>query len=174
MKEDKQMIARLHDLLDYDARKIIDAEIELKNVLPVWMQKTLTLKLHEILEKYSVHINRHIEQIGGFFAEERMFAITPHNKVMRSFIENMEEKLAACSTLEVKEACLLASIQEINHFKISMYGTAAAFAKTLEMNDAASLFYEAEINEKQIDDRLSQLAEHEINVNAKSPSLISE
>ncbi len=42
------------------------------------------------------------------------------------------------------------------------------------MTEAATIFYEAEVSEKQIDDRLSQLAEYEINVKAKSPSLISE
>ena len=72
-----------------------------------------------------------------------------------------------CTDAEVKDACLLACIQAINHFKISMYGTAAAFANALDMEKQAAIFHEAEVNEKQIDDRLSQLAEHEINIRAK-------
>ena len=58
---------------------------------------------------------------------------------------------------------------KFNHFKISTYGTAAAFANALNMEKQASVFHEAEVNEKQIDDRLSQLAEHEINIKAKAP-----
>jgi hypothetical protein len=34
--------------------------------------------------------------------------------------------------------------------------------------------HEAEVNEKQIDDRLSQLAEHEINIKAKAPIALTE
>ena len=49
-----------------------------------------------------------------------------------------------------------------------MYGTAAAFAKVLSMEEQASIFHENEVTEKQTDDRLTQLAEHEINLNAKS------
>jgi hypothetical protein len=41
------------------------------------------------------------------------------------------------------------------------------------MEEAAVAFREAEINEKQIDDRLSQLAEHEINVNARAPIILT-
>jgi len=40
------------------------------------------------------------------------------------------------------------------------------------MEKSGIVFHEAEINEKQIDDRLSQLAEHEINVEAKSPLVL--
>jgi len=41
-----------------------------------------------------------------------------------------------------------------------------------EKEKAAELFHEAEANEKQIDDRLTQLAEHEINVKAKTPAVL--
>lgn len=36
------------------------------------------------------------------------------------------------------------------------------------MEKQAAIFHEAEVSEKQIDDRLSQLAEFEININAKT------
>jgi ferritin-like metal-binding protein YciE len=64
-------------------------------------------------------------------------------------------------------------VQGINHFKISIYGTSAAFAKTLNLEKAAAMFHEMEVNEKQIDDRLSQLAEHEINGKANAPFAIA-
>jgi ferritin-like metal-binding protein YciE len=69
---------------------------------------------------------------------------------------------------------LLASVQAINHYKISVYGTAAAFAGALELEKHALFFREAAVNEKQIDDRLSQLAQHEINVNAKMPGALHQ
>lgn len=91
---------------------------------------------------------------------------------MLAFIEETNEKLNSCADQKAQDACLLACIQGINHFKISLYGTAAAFAKQLEMEKFASLFHKAEVNEKQIDDRLSQLAEHEINIAAKTPVVL--
>jgi ferritin-like metal-binding protein YciE len=87
---------------------------------------------------------------------------------MQAFIEDSNEKINSCADPEVKDACLLSCIQAINHYKISIYGTAAAFANELDMENFASFFHESEVNEKQIDDRLSQLAEHEINLKAKT------
>lgn len=49
-----------------------------------------------------------------------------------------------------------------------MYGIDAAFAKVMQMDKYATIFYGAEINEKQIDNRLSQLAEFRLNIRAKS------
>ncbi|WP_369127538.1 DUF892 family protein [Terrimonas pollutisoli] len=43
-------------------------------------------------------------------------------------------------------------MQAINHYKISIYGTAAAFTKALGNDKAATLFHEAEVNEKKIDE----------------------
>jgi len=173
MKENSYAVTTLHDLLDYDAAKFNSAEVQLKKMLPVWIAITPSVKFKEALIRYHDFINKHLENMETFIAEEKMLSEFSVNRVMYAFIEELNEKINSCTDLEVKEACLLAGIQSINHYKISMYGTAAAFAKALGMEKAASTFHEAEVNEKQIDDRLSQLAEFEINAKARAPILIT-
>ena len=80
-----------------------------------------------------------------------------------------DEKMSYCTDTEIKDACMLACIQLINHYKISAYGTAAAFAKELDLEKRVTMFHEMETNEKHIDDRLSQLASYEINRKARAP-----
>jgi ferritin-like metal-binding protein YciE len=174
MAENNQTISTLHHLLDYDARKFTSAEIQLKNSLPDWIAKTGSLKLKTVLQKYLDFVDKHIQSMEGFFEEENINSLSVGNRVMQAFIEEANEKQHACTDAEVKDACLLACIQAINHFKISMYGTAAAFANTLGMEKQAAVFHEAEVSEKQIDDRLSQLAEFEINAKAKIPIVITQ
>jgi ferritin-like metal-binding protein YciE len=169
MAENKQTITTLHDLLDYDARKFTSAEVLLKNSLPDWINKAGSLKLKTVLQKYLLFTEQHIQKLEDFFEEEKINSLSLTNRVMQAFIEDTEEKLSGCTDIEIKDACLLASIQVINHFKISTYGTAAAFANALGIEKQAAVFHEAEVNEKQIDDRLTQLAEHEINIKAKAP-----
>lgn len=113
-----------------------------------------------------------LHNLLDFYEEEKIVSLSLTNRVMKAFIEEAEEKLANCTDAEIKDACLLACIQAINHFKISTYRTAAAFANALGMEKQATFFHEAEVNEKQIDDRLSQLAEHEINIKAKTPIVL--
>jgi ferritin-like metal-binding protein YciE len=172
MAENNQTITTLHNLLDYDARKFTSAEIQLRNILPEWISKAGSVKLKAVLQKYLDYVKQHVQKMESFFEEENISSLSLTNRVMKAFIEETDEKISSCTDAEVKDACLLACVQSINHFKISTYGTAAAFAKALGMEKSASVFYEAEVSEKQIDDRLSQLAEHEINIKAKAPIVL--
>ena len=172
MAENNLTITTLHNLLDYDVSKFTSAEIQLKNSLPEWINKARSLKLKTVLQKYLDFVQQHVQKMELFFEEEKISSLSLTNRVMKAFIEEAEEKLSSCIDAEVKDACLLACIQAINHFKISSYGTAAAFANALDMEKHAAVFHEAEVNEKQIDDRLSQLAEHEINIKAKAPIIL--
>jgi len=164
-----QTITTLHQLLDYDARSFTSAEIELKKKLPGWINEAGSFKLKNVLQRYLDFVQQHVLNMEDFFEEEQISSFRLSNSVMHAFIQEATEKLSLCTDAAIKDACLLSSIQAINHFKISMYGTAAAFARALEMEKVAAVFYEAEVNEKQIDDRLSQLAQHEINLEARSP-----
>lgn len=161
-------IKTLHQLLDEDARKFTIAEIELQQALSGWILKTNSLKLKNILQKYHEQIRNHIKRFDIFFEEENIGYLNITNHIMKEFIRDTDEKLNNCADITLRDACLLSCIQTINHYKISAYGTAAAFANALEMSRTAVLFHEFEVNEKQIDDRLSQLAEHEINKEAIS------
>ena len=172
MKENNKPIATLHDLLDYNSQKFTAAEIELRSSLTSWIQAAGSPKLRAVLQKYLDFVQEHVENFSAFFEEEKISSLSVSNKIMLAFIEETNEKLNSCADQKAQDAYLLACIQGINHFKISLYGTAAAFAKQLEMEKFASLFHKAEVNEKQIDDRLSQLAEHEINIAAKTPVVL--
>ena len=174
MNDSNKLIATLRDLLDHNSQKFTAAEIELRNALSSWIQKANSPKLKAVLQKYLEFVNEHVGKFTAFFEEEKIDSLSVSNKIMLAFIEETNEKLSKCADSQVADACLLACIQGINHFKISIYGTAAAFAKGLEMERFASIFHEAEVNEKKIDDRLTQLAEHEINIKAIAPIVLPE
>jgi ferritin-like metal-binding protein YciE len=173
MSINNRPLTTLHNLLDYDASMFTSAEIHLRNVLPGWISKASSLMLKTVLQKYLDFTEQHVQKMEVFFEQEDINALQLHNRIMQAYIDETNEKLAACSDPEVTDACLLAAVQSINHYKISIYGTAAAFARALEMDKHAALFYEAEGNEKQIDSRLSQLAEFEINKKAKTPIVLN-
>ena len=166
---DNNLTTTLHDLLDVDGRKFISAEVQLKKVLPQWINLANSIKLKNVLQKYMDFIDQHIEKMQGFYEEEHINSLPLHNKVMEAFIDEAQEKLDSCTDAAVKDACLLASVQSINHFKISIYGTAAAFADLLSLEKTSEVFHQASVNEKQIDDRLTQLAQFEINSKAQAP-----
>jgi len=166
---ENRIINTLHDLVDYDVSKFFSAEVELKNSLQKWIGQANSFQLKTILQKYLEFVSQHITRIEEFIDEQKIEVVSISNPIMLAYIQETDERLSYCSNADIKDACLLSCIQQINHYKICVYGTASVFAGLLGLDKNAAIFHEAEINEKHIDDRLSQLAIYEINIKAKSP-----
>lgn len=174
MEQTDKIIATLHQLLQYEANRFMTAEIQLKDHLPQWIGKAGSVQLKTTLQKYVDFVQQHVEKLETFLQSEESILFDLRDRVMRSLLDETDDKLLCCIDMEVKDACLLSSIQCINHYKISVYGTAAAFARELNLDRAAQVFHEMEVNEKHIDDRLTQLAEHEINARAHTPIVLGK
>jgi len=172
MEVTNRSIATLQQLLGYETGKYAAAEIELKENLPEWISQASSLQLKTVLQKYGGFVDQHIQSLEGLMQDEKIPSINLSDRVMKAFAEEVNEKMSFCKDTEVRDACLLGCIQVINHYKISVYGTAAAFARTLDLEKTAVAFHEMEVNEKHIDDRLSQLAEYEINKKARAPIVL--
>ena len=172
--ENTLTVSTLHNLIDYDVSRFISAEVELKNIMPKWINAANSLQLKNVMNKYLDYVTQHVQKLEEFYDQEGISSLSIGNRIMLAYIEEANEKLAYCKNIEIRDACLLSCVQVINHFKISIYGTAAAFATALGMKEWAKIFHEAETNEKQVDENLSYLAEHEINVNARSPIVLTK
>lgn len=162
-------INTIHNLIDYQITNFLSSEVALKNSLRKWIGEANSMQFKTVLRKYMQTVDQHIKTIGDFINDEQKLSVSVRDPIMEAFISQTDECLSYCTNAEIKDAGLLACIQNINHYKISTYGTATAFADLLELGKYATIFHEAEINEKHIDDRLSQLANYEINIKAKSP-----
>jgi ferritin-like metal-binding protein YciE len=167
-----EAIVTLQNLLDYDMRKLAVSEMQLKNILPEWINTAQSEKLKIVLKKYLDFTETHLNKISTVIASEKILSAVLASHIVKALIEEAEILFNKCSDAEVRDAAMLAAIQQINHYKICAYGTAAAYANILGKEKEAIVFHEAEVNEKQIDDRLSQLAEYEINSKAKSPIVL--
>lgn len=167
-------ISCLRQLLDEDSSRLISGEVQLKRSLLVWIGKDTSLSFRNLIHQYLDKIERHIQNMEAFCNDEQLISMSSNNRVIQTLIEEINEKMANCTCPQVKDACLLAGIQAINHFKISVYGTAAAFAGAVGLDKAEKQFYQAEKDELDIDEALSHLAIHEINLKALVPVMLNK
>jgi len=167
-------ITCLRRLLGEDSSRLISGEVQLRNNLGDWMSKEQSPLFKAIMDRYLDMTERHIRDLEQFCEDEQLSSVHISNRVIKALMEELNEKLASCSCNEVKTACLLAGIQSINHYKISAYGTAAAYAGAIRLEKAALFFHQAEHDEKIIDEELSRLATREINNKALTPVIIDE
>lgn len=167
-------ITCLRRLLDEDSSRLISGEAQLRNSLGDWMSREQSPLFKAIMDRYLDMTERHIRDLEQFCKEEQLNSVKVSNLVIKALMDELNEKLASCTCNEVKDACLLAGIQAINHYKISAYGTAVAYASALRLGKAALVFHQAEQDEKIIDKELSHLATHEINIRALAPVLTAD
>jgi ferritin-like metal-binding protein YciE len=164
-------VASLSDLLALETARIMEGEKYLIQVLPDWIQQVTSSKLRKILEHYLDCIQHHEQQMISFFQPPTFSPTVGKNRVIRALVEEADEKLGYCADHEIYDACLLACVQEINHYKISVYGTVSAFFIALGQNYPAAVFHKAEKDEKRIDEQLSFQANLDINELARSPAI---
>lgn len=72
-----------------------------------------------------------------------------------------------CKNPEVCDAAIITSLQHINHYEIAGYGTAISYAKQLNRHDIGELLWETLREEKASDMGLSEIAESQINPDAR-------
>jgi hypothetical protein len=103
----------------------------------------------------------------GFFANLfRSNEGEEHCKAMEGLVKEGSALLNEDMSAEVMDAAIIAAAQKIEHYEISSYGTARAYALQLQLNEVAKLLEETLNEEYQADDLLSKLALGDVNLNA--------
>ncbi len=167
---EKQIIEALPAMIDnaYNA--------QLKNALQDHLEATQTHKerLEKILERLSnERLSNDSSDINvtnedkGFFS--RLFGgITePKCKGTEGLIKEGRKIMDENMTPEVRDAAIIAAAQKIEHYEISGYGTALAYAKQLNLEYAATLLEETLDEEYEADDLLTELAVGQLNIDAE-------
>jgi hypothetical protein len=76
---------------------------------------------------------------------------------MKGLVEEGQEAIQEFEGT-VLDAALIASAQKVEHYEIATYGTLATFAEVLGMEDAKDLLGQTLDEEKEADEKLTQIA----------------
>ncbi len=82
---------------------------------------------------------------------------------MRGLIEEAQSELEDHDKGPILDAVIVGAQQRMEHYEIAAYGTIAALAKAAGQQEIAELMAQTLQEEKQADERLTQLAESELN-----------
>jgi ferritin-like metal-binding protein YciE len=153
----------LREALVEEIRDLYNAEKQLVKALPKMAKGAESDELREAFEA-------HLEETEGQVTRlERVFELLDekprgkHCAGMAGIVEEGSEKLQEDIEGSVLDAMLIASAQKVEHYEISAYGTAMAWAEALGLNDVVQVLNETLEEEKAADEKLSALAESGIN-----------
>jgi ferritin-like metal-binding protein YciE len=138
---------------------VFDAEKQLLKALPKMAKAAQHEELREAFESHLEETQGHVERLEQVFEIFGEPAKGKKCKAMQGLVEEGSELIEE----EEGDAALICAAQKVEHYEIASYGTLATWARLLQQEDAADLLEETLEEEKAADEKLTGLAENNIN-----------
>ena len=157
----------LLELFTDGIKDIYWAENHLVKTLPKMQKaatsKTLVAAIESHLEETKIHVSR-LEQVFELLGEkiqaQKCDAMEGLAKEGEGIIESTEPGTAT------RDVGIILASQKVEHYEIATYGGLTQLAQTLGLDDVATLLYQTLTEEKAADEKLTDVAENDINYQA--------
>jgi ferritin-like metal-binding protein YciE len=150
----------LRELYLEELRDIYDAENQLIKALPKMAEAATSEDLRSGFEQHLEQTREHARRIERIFSNLGEKPTGKKCKAMQGLVAEGKEMIDDEDIEgEVKDAGLISSAQRVEHYEIAAYGTVRTYASILGEEDAASLLEQTLKEEKETDEKLSELAE---------------
>jgi len=152
----------LHELLIEELRDMYDGEKRLTKALPQMARAASSEELRTAFMNHLKETERQVTRLEQVF---RTLGEKPRGKTCDGIVGIVEEGRKAMEELDgaVLDAALIAGAQKAEHYEIATYGTLAYFAELLGNEDAKALLGETLDEEKAADEKLTTIAESDVN-----------
>ena len=154
------------ELFEDTLKDVFYAEKAILKALPKMAKKSSSKKLQMAFTRHQKETEKQVMRLEQVFQMMGTKASGKRCPAIEGIIEEAQELMKEATDDTVRDAAMLAAAQAVEHYEISRYGTLAAWADKLEMDDAAELLRTTLEEEKATDEKLTELAESEINVEA--------
>ena len=176
-------IDTLNALLTHELKDLFSAETQIIEALPGMIKAASSAELKKSLQQHlavTKEQKKRLEKIQDLLGEEKLapekkgfFANLfrsdegeQHCKAMEGLVKEGNTLLKEDMTPEVMDAAIIAAAQKVEHYEISSYGTARAFALQLQLNKVADLLEQTLNEEYEANDSLTTLALSKVNLQA--------
>jgi ferritin-like metal-binding protein YciE len=154
------------ELFEGTLKDIYYAEKAILKALPKMAKKASSKKLETAFTRHEKETQKQVERLEQVFEILGKRAAGKKCPAIDGIIEEGAEVMKEAKDDTIRDAAMLAAAQSVEHYEISRYGTLVAWAEKMDMTDAAKLLQATLDEEKLTDEKLSALAESEINVEA--------
>lgn len=159
----------LKTLFTDELKDILWAEKHLLKALPKMAKGATSDELRSSIEKHMMETQNQITRLEQVFEMVGQKATGKKCDAMEGLVEEgksmMEDTEEGSLT---RDAAIISASQKIEHYEIASYGTLRTLANTLGLTEAAALLEETLEEEKNTDEKLTQIAESFVNESAKA------
>jgi ferritin-like metal-binding protein YciE len=155
----------LKELYIDELKDLYSAENQLVKALPKMAKAASSDELREGFEKHLEQTRGHVRRLEKIF---QALGESPKGKTckgMQGLIEEGSEATEEDYNGSVMDAALIGAAQRVEHYEIAGYGTVRSMAETLGESNHVALLEKTLEDEKETDEKLTELAE-QINTQA--------
>jgi len=156
----------LRELYVAELRDLYNAETQLVKALPKMAKASSNAELRQGFEEHLRQTSEHVSRLEQIFEMMGEKATGKKCLGMEGLVKEGAETMKEDYDEAVMDAAIIGTAQRVEHYEIAAYGTVRAFAEVLGENEHVSLIEQTLEEEKQTDEKLTQLSE-QINAEAK-------
>jgi ferritin-like metal-binding protein YciE len=155
----------LRELYIDELRDLYNAETQLVKALPKMAKASANDQLREAFQEHLRQTSEHVSRLEQIFEQLGEKASGKKCLGMEGLVKEGSETMKEDYGDELKDAAIIGAAQRVEHYEMAGYGTVRAFAELLGENEHVSLLEQTLEEEKQADQKLTELAQ-EINQQA--------
>jgi ferritin-like metal-binding protein YciE len=156
-------IKSMDDLFVHTLRDIYYAEKQIEKALPEMIEKANDPALKQAFKAHLGETQNHVKRVEQVFKMHGVEVKGVDCPAIDGIIEEADDVAGEVDDKRVLDAALIASAQAVEHYEMTRYGTLIAWAKQLGRADCASVLQRNLDEEKGADQKLTQLAETNVN-----------
>jgi ferritin-like metal-binding protein YciE len=156
----------LKELLQGELKDIYDAEKQLTKALPKLAKKASAPELKTAITEHLRQTEQHMKRLEQVFEQLGLPVRGKTCEGMKHLIAEGDEMISDAEDAATRDAVMIAAAQKVEHYEIAAYGTMRTWASLLGKNDIAGLLEDTLEEEKETDQKLTQIAEASVNAAA--------
>ena len=156
-------IKTMEDLFVHQLQDVYYAEKRIVGALPEMIDKATSPQLRAAFQSHLGETRNHVTRIETVF---KLYGTSPSAvdcPAIDGVIEEADEVAGEVADKTVLDAALIASGQAVEHYEMARYGTLIAWAQALGRDDCADVLRETLAEEKAADEKLTTIAESQVN-----------
>ncbi len=159
-------VKSLKDLFADEIKDLYSAEKQITLALPKMADKARSRDLKNAFQEHLKQTENHINRLEKVFDE---LGISPKGKkceAMEGIINEGEDMMKEAENSEVMDAALISAAQKVEHYEMASYGTVRTYAEQLGLKNSRKLLQDTLDEESKTNEKLTNLALHNINEEA--------
>ena len=159
---------QLENFFTDSLKDIYWAEKHLTKALPKMQKAATTEQLKAAIGEHITQTEEHVTRLEQVFELMGKKAQAKKCEAMEGLIKEGESIVEETEDgTMTRDVGIISAAQKVEHYEISTYGTLVQLAKTMGMDEAASILAETLVEEKETDQGLTEIAENNINWEAE-------